>query len=710
MVFDQFTTGYYEGGTVTYLSTIRGYDIYWISAPLALYGLVDPDGVELGNYLQDYWDIEGWIYNRLGPEFPHLDAPPAEEGREWWHYTIHNYIQIWKYMPGSTQYAAYIFDKWYYSTDATRVMAEVTAYAYSVLPEPLPYEPTAKEKYVEYRGVMVYQYTWNKWFIVEVLDAFYTYKTYEEARAKIDEILGSTGLPDEYITTWGGYAIWKSGLTSMYYVMVDDVAEGNFSFLTDAQEYIENVLNADPGGSPVGPGEAPDYTDMSKDPARAALISGPVKTFLRSVGLTEEALEAVKGSGADPEKAAAYAQSVALASVGAIAILGTIGVVAEVASLGQVETVAQTMDMVLEKTGIAGLLDEMFRLPFMSALVTPARHYWNSVYTPEIPGSGDLITFLVREIITPAEFNKTMALQGYSQKWADDYWEAHWRLPSIGDIIRAEHRGLVTRPERDAYFILHDYRSDPRPFTAPYDYVDPVTGELVPAGREGYMSKSDLDIYGGLTKTLLGRVDTRRAYQYGYMERPALIDMYKALGYEEDAELQADIQIRASVDGLQSAIRREQGMMYRDRLKDAREDESAAVGKILTERDIELTVIMLRWMASEMEEIDLILIPAAYRERATALGPVSEEEALVLEADLRAKADSAIAEVRALVGPREEEAETMYRTALEEVKELIDPEDLWVMRYKLSAERAEIAEEFEIEPPTIVEETPEEPE
>lgn len=575
----------------------------------------------------------------------------------------------------------------YLRFDIARVKADIDAKLGPIEPpeEPEPPPPTEPPG-----DSTVYVETYREWIIwyvphipiyhvVSPVGVSFQAGNVEEARAGVDAAIAQDEQPtppppppdqldpdDSVAAVYGDITIYFSASTGLFYFTFMGTLFPSFLYVQDATAFIDNVLGIVPVGPSIVPGDEPSYTPMDKDPARAAAITGPIQAFLTSVGLTPEALEAVRGSGADPAKAAQFAQSVALASVGAISILGTIGVVAEVASLGQIETVHRTIDMVLGRTGIGGLLEEMFRLPFMAALVAPARHYWNSVYTPEIPGSGDLITFLVREIITPEEFNETMALHGFSQKWADDYWEAHWRLPSIGDIIRAEHLGIITREERDTYFILHDYRSDARPG----------------------ITVSDLAIYGGLTKTLLGRVDTRRAYQYGYLERPALIEMYQALGYEEDSELQADIQIRASVDGLQSAIRRETGMMYRDRLKDARKDESTAVGIILADRNTKL--------------VDL--------GNATIAGEYTEEESLVIEADIRAKAEVMIAEVREKARAREEEVEVEYRTALEEVKDLIDPTDLWVMRYKLAAARVEVAEEFEITPPVEVVETPEEPE
>ena len=54
-----------------------------------------------------------------------------------------------------------------------------------------------------------------------------------------------------------------------------------------------------------------------------------------------------------------------------------------------------------------------------------------------IPSISDLITFVVREVITPDEFYDWAAKQGLSREWAENYWEAHWRLPSFENLREA---------------------------------------------------------------------------------------------------------------------------------------------------------------------------------------------------------------------------------------------------------------------------------
>jgi len=118
----------------------------------------------------------------------------------------------------------------------------------------------------------------------------------------------------------------------------------------------------------------------------------------------------------------------------------------------------------------------------------------------KIPPISDLITFVVREVIDPADFKVLVRKQGFQppeviQKtlgrklivplisggqgegdWADAYWEAHWRLPSPEQIFEFYNRavvGMVSVEGRPfqvdpkvaekvvmAYTTLHDYKPE----------------------------------------------------------------------------------------------------------------------------------------------------------------------------------------------------------------------------------------------------------
>lgn len=182
--------------------------------------------------------------------------------------------------------------------------------------------------------------------------------------------------------------------------------------------------------------------------------------------------------------------------------------------------------------GLIGIVDmpsvigPLLQEPIRQGIMIPWQHYWASRYTPQIPGPGDLIRFVVREVIDVDTFRSNMAFQGYSAFWSDAYWEAHWELPSRSEILEAFHRGVLSEAEKDKFMVWHDYKPEPRPG----------------------ISKSDLEILKGIEKTLIGRVDLRRGYELGALTKEDLIERFRWLGYEDDAELMAELQIRQALD------------------------------------------------------------------------------------------------------------------------------------------------------------------
>jgi hypothetical protein len=135
-------------------------------------------------------------------------------------------------------------------------------------------------------------------------------------------------------------------------------------------------------------------------------------------------------------------------------------------------------------------------------------------YIPPIP---DIIRFAVREAFTPEiikkyelhgdfppEFEKWAKKQGLSKEWALAYWASHWVLPSITMGYEMFHRGIIT--EADLEMLLR-------------------TQDVMPFWRDKLIKVA----YSPYT-----RVDVRRMYQTGILNREDVKRSYLDLGYDEE--------------------------------------------------------------------------------------------------------------------------------------------------------------------------------
>jgi len=125
-----------------------------------------------------------------------------------------------------------------------------------------------------------------------------------------------------------------------------------------------------------------------------------------------------------------------------------------------------------------------------------------------IPPISDLITFVVREVISPEDFYGWAAKQGLTEYWAKNYWEAHWVLPSFDNLREAFWRGIISEEEYKKYIVWHDYKPEPRPG----------------------ISKSDQAIMAELSYKLPGRIDARWMVRWGLISKEDLKALTKAEG------------------------------------------------------------------------------------------------------------------------------------------------------------------------------------
>jgi len=116
--------------------------------------------------------------------------------------------------------------------------------------------------------------------------------------------------------------------------------------------------------------------------------------------------------------------------------------------------------------------DEMEKMRILVDLDPRYKAVWDA-NVEVIPPYAELTNELVKEVIDLPTYEKYLQWHGYDKTWAKRIWDAHFIPPSLGDILTAWRRGLITEADVDRLMILVDL--DPR-FKNVFDtrkYVDP---------------------------------------------------------------------------------------------------------------------------------------------------------------------------------------------------------------------------------------------
>lgn len=146
---------------------------------------------------------------------------------------------------------------------------------------------------------------------------------------------------------------------------------------------------------------------------------------------------------------------------------------------------------------------------------------------PFYPGVGDLVRFAVREVYYPdyvekygladeypPEYEEAAKKAGLPPEQAENYWKAHWVLPSILQGYEMLHRGVIGSEELGDLFKAVD---------------------IMPYWRERLEK---------ISYRVFTRVDVRRMYRDGVLDEAGVLKAYMDLGYDaEKAEKMTEFTI-----------------------------------------------------------------------------------------------------------------------------------------------------------------------
>ncbi len=161
-----------------------------------------------------------------------------------------------------------------------------------------------------------------------------------------------------------------------------------------------------------------------------------------------------------------------------------------------------------------------------------------------LPSVSDMIRMGVREVFS-ADAGASLGLQqdlppglvewakkiGLSEEWAARFWGAHWNLPPLEMVMEMLHRGVNMPISVDEYLKVADY--------------SPVWRDAITA----------------ISYRPINRVDIRRMFQAGVVDRQKVQDTYEAQGYSAaDAAALADWVAKTYPPGGEDAVNRQKDL------------------------------------------------------------------------------------------------------------------------------------------------------
>ncbi len=139
----------------------------------------------------------------------------------------------------------------------------------------------------------------------------------------------------------------------------------------------------------------------------------------------------------------------------------------EAASVGQIDQIGRLWNDILNNLGISAYAKDLATADFDIGVRPALNRQILSLYTPLIPGSGDLVNMVVKEAFvpelrTPAPeiFSKFMAEAGFDEFWSTTFWTAHWKPLDLQIITEMFHRKIITEDDFIRRLIILDFRPD----------------------------------------------------------------------------------------------------------------------------------------------------------------------------------------------------------------------------------------------------------
>lgn len=227
----------------------------------------------------------------------------------------------------------------------------------------------------------------------------------------------------------------------------------------------------------------------------------------------------------------------------------------EAGTFGQVEGGKNILGVHDVTSGLSSFANEVAMMRYRAVYLTPWQRYLNRNYPMVIPGASDIVRFGLREVYDPTrrvellqelpslEYFQQMLENGYNDYNASNYWAAHWTLPAVGQLNEMLHRRIIDEATWDRFVKYNDYDPTVRPWLKAISFR-PYT-----------------------------RVDIRRIYDLGLVDRQGVKDNFLDLGYDEEHAEKMTIWTIAYVEATEASAQYKKGWItaeeFKERLIDA---------------------------------------------------------------------------------------------------------------------------------------------
>lgn len=381
--------------------------------------------------------------------------------------------------------------------------------------------------------------------------------------------------------------------------------------------------------------------DMKDDVVVGAAIADAIGGFFDSLGVTPTALEELKTSPIDRDRAAEIATGISVAAKTGLGLLYSIGIITEVASLGQIDTLVDAVDFMLENLGIDDIIGPLFTAPSYAGLVLPVRQYWMKQFRPTIPPIQDLRLMAVREAFDVetreeqfAEMEKWGGYLGLDEYWRDRYLIAGYERMDVRTALDMYYWRLWDADQLKAFLSIADVHPDDHEAILATLWRSPTRYER----RHGY---------------IMGVYDDADLEEY--FHRDGLSD--------EDSVTATAAMTAYALNSERNAVARAAGRIYRETLEEL-------AGRL---RDLDKAVLDAMALVEETKA-------------ALKAGEEGVTKATVDHAEEEVEhARSAVGALKRRAAGIREAAEKELRVELRNLKIDGDRRDLWVRRYYMES-------------------------